>query len=180
MALAGVATCGFAVYYNTPWRHLWMAAAGGMAGHGLRFLALEAGWWLEAATFLGGLTVGASAGWMARFSKTPVAVLAFAGAVTMIPGLSLYGALAGALQLARQAGGADPGLVAATLGYSFQGCIVVSTLALGLILGARVVQALADKHDADEAAPPAAAEPVDQADSEMRPTESMLHDPDGG
>jgi uncharacterized membrane protein YjjP (DUF1212 family) len=180
MALAGVATCGFAVYYNTPWRHLWMAAAGGMAGHGLRFLALEAGWWPEAATFLGGLTVGASAGWMARFSKTPVAVLAFAGAVTMIPGLSLYGALAGALQLARQAGGADPGLVAATLGHTFQGWVVVSTLALGLILGARVVQALADKRDADEAVPPAAAEPVDQADSEMRPTESMLHDPDGG
>src|SRR5205085_10249055 len=29
MALAGVVTCGFAVFYNTPWRHLWMAAAGG-------------------------------------------------------------------------------------------------------------------------------------------------------
>ena len=29
-----------------------------MAGHGLRFLALEAGCSLEAATFLGGLAVG--------------------------------------------------------------------------------------------------------------------------
>jgi uncharacterized membrane protein YjjB (DUF3815 family) len=153
MALAGVVTCGFAVFYNTPWRHLWMAAAGGMAGHGLRFLALDAGCRLEAATFLGGLTVGAVSAWMARSSKTPVAVIAFAGAVTMIPGLSLYRALAGALQLARQAGSADPGTVAATLGNAFQGCLVVSALALGLILGARVVLALAGERGAS---PPAA------------------------
>src|SRR5206468_1258052 len=57
MALAGNVTCGFAVFYNTLWHLLWMAATGGMAGHGLRFLALEAGCWLEAATFLGGLAV---------------------------------------------------------------------------------------------------------------------------
>jgi uncharacterized membrane protein YjjP (DUF1212 family) len=150
MALAGAVTCGFAVFYNTPWRHLWMAAAGGMAGHGLRFLALEAGCRLEAATFLGGLTVGVISAWMAHSSKAPVAVIAFAGAVTMIPGLSLYRALAGALQLARQAGGADPGTVAATLGYTFQGCLVVGALALGLLLGARLVLALAG-----EQAPPA-------------------------
>jgi uncharacterized membrane protein YjjP (DUF1212 family) len=153
MALAGVATCGFAVFYNTPWRHLWMAAAGGMAGHGLRFLALEAGCRLEAATFLGGLTVGAVSAWMARSSKAPVAVIAFAGAVTMIPGLSLYRALAGALQLARQADGADPGTASATLGHAFQGCLVVSALGLGLILGARVVPALAGGRDSSAPRP---------------------------
>src|SRR5262249_5249645 len=97
MVLAGIVTCGFAVFYNTSWRQLWMALVGGMAGHGLRFVTLEMGGTLEAATFLGGLTVGIIAAWMARFSKTPVAVIAFAGAVTMIPGLSLYRALGGAL-----------------------------------------------------------------------------------
>jgi uncharacterized membrane protein YjjB (DUF3815 family) len=147
MALAGVVTCGFAVFYNTPWRHLWMAAAGGMAGHGLRFLALEAGCRLEAATFLGGLTVGAISAWMARASKAPVAVIAFAGAVTMIPGSSLYRALAGAVQLARQAEEADPGTVALTLGQGFLGGLVVSALALGLVLGARAVQGLAGERD---------------------------------
>jgi uncharacterized membrane protein YjjP (DUF1212 family) len=172
MALAGVVTCGFAVFYNTPWRHLWMAAAGGMVGHGLRFLALEAGWRLEAATFLGGLAVGAIAAGMARSSKAPVAVISFAGAVTMIPGLSLYRALGGALQLARQVGGTELGPVAATFGHTFQGCFVVSALALGLILGARVVQALVEerdaltavhtRHDVDEAAHPVGAEPVDR------------------
>ena len=96
MALAGVVTFGFAMFYNTAWRHLGMAVVGGMAGHGLRFLALQLDCWLEVATFLGGLTVGAGAAGMARSSKTPVAVIAFAGAVTMIPGLSLYRALGGA------------------------------------------------------------------------------------
>ncbi len=143
MALAGVATCGFAVFYNTPWRHLGWAAAVGMAGHGLRFLGLEAGCRLEAATFLGALTVGALSACMARFSKAPVAVIAFAGAVTMIPGLSLYRALGGALALARQGESADPGAAAVTFGHAFQGCLVVGALALGLILGTRVVQALA-------------------------------------
>jgi uncharacterized membrane protein YjjP (DUF1212 family) len=147
MALAGVVTCGFAVFYNTPWRHLWMAAAGGMAGHGLRFLGLEAGCRLEAATFLGGLTVGAISAWMARSSKAPVAVIAFAGAVTMIPGTSLYRALRGALQLARQAEGADPTRVTATLGHASQAGLVVSALALGLILGARGVLALVGEGD---------------------------------
>jgi uncharacterized membrane protein YjjP (DUF1212 family) len=142
MVLAGIATCGFAVFYNTAWRHLWMATAGGMAAHGLRFLALEAGCTLEAATFLGGLTVGVISAWMARFSNTPVAVIAFAGAVTMIPGLSLYRALAGALQLARAPDTADSGVVVATLGNALHGCLVVSALALGLIVGARALPAL--------------------------------------
>jgi uncharacterized membrane protein YjjP (DUF1212 family) len=111
MALAGIVTCGFAVFYNTAWRQLWMATLGGMAGHGLRFLAMEAGCRLEAATFLGGLAVGVISAWMTRSCKTPVAVIAFAGAVTMIPGLHLYRALAGALRLARLGERTDPGMV---------------------------------------------------------------------
>jgi uncharacterized membrane protein YjjP (DUF1212 family) len=147
MTLAAIVTSGFAVFYNTPWRRLWMAAAGGMVGHGLRFLALQAGCGLEAATFLGGLAVGVIAAWMARFSKTPVAVIAFAGAVTMIPGLSLYRALAGAVQLGRLPDIPDPGAAARTIGYAWQGCLVAGALALGLILGARVVQALPGRRD---------------------------------
>jgi uncharacterized membrane protein YjjP (DUF1212 family) len=168
MALAGVVTCGFAVYYNTATRHLWMAAVGGMVGHGLRYLALEAGCWPEAAAFLGGLAVGAVSAGMARLGKAPVAVIAFAGVVTMIPGLNLYGALAGALQLARLGYATDPATVARTLGHALQASLVVSGLALGLILGARAVRALTSErdaparphvgHDSDELSPPLAVE----------------------
>jgi uncharacterized membrane protein YjjP (DUF1212 family) len=145
--LAGIVACGFALFYNTAWRQLWMAILGGMTGHGLRFLALGAGCRLEVATFLGGLAVGGISAWIARSRKLPVAVIAFAGAVTMIPGLSLYRALVGALQLARLADTADPGRAAETLSNALQGSLVVSGLALGLILGARVVLALGSERN---------------------------------
>jgi len=186
MVLAGVATCGFAVFYNTPWQQLWMAVVGGMAGHGVRFLVLKAGCTLEAATFLGGLTVGAISAGMVRARNAPVAVIAFAGAVTMIPGLSLYRALAGALQLARNPGTADPGTVARTFENGLHGCLVVSALTLGLVVGARVVLALARDRDApigshrgvvaDGATRLVVAESSDQSDSAECVAENVLHD----
>jgi uncharacterized membrane protein YjjP (DUF1212 family) len=147
MLLAGIVTCGFAVLYNTPWMQVARAALGGMVGHGLRFLALEVGWTLEAATLLGGLAVGVVSAWIARSSRTPLAVIAFAGAVTMMPGLQMYRALAGALQLARLKNGTDLPAVAGTLGDAVQACLVVSALALGLIVGARTLLALVGARD---------------------------------
>jgi uncharacterized membrane protein YjjB (DUF3815 family) len=140
VVLAGVVTCGFAVFYNTAWRQVGLAAVGGMAGHGLRFLALEAGCRPEAATFLGGLAVGVVSGWMARSSRIPFAVIAFAGAVTMMPGLHIYRALVGTLQLARMTNETDPAAMAGTLGHASQSCLEVSGLVLGLVLGARLVR----------------------------------------
>jgi uncharacterized membrane protein YjjP (DUF1212 family) len=145
VALAAVVTCGFAVFYNTAWRQVGLAVLGGMAGHGLRFLALELGCTLEAATFLGGLAVGVVSGWMARKSTTPVAVLAFAGAVTMMPGLHMYRALGGALQLARLTNETDSAALAGTLGNASQACLVVSGLALGLVFGSRAVMSLGER-----------------------------------
>jgi uncharacterized membrane protein YjjB (DUF3815 family) len=112
-----------------------------MVGHGLRFLALEAGSTQEAATLLGGLAVGVVSAWIARSNKTPVAIIAFSGAVTMMPGLQLYRALSGALQLARFKGETDLPSVAETLGDASQAALVVSALALGVIVGSRIVSA---------------------------------------
>jgi uncharacterized membrane protein YjjP (DUF1212 family) len=142
MLLAGVVACGFAVFYNTAWAQLWMSAAGGMVGNGLRYVALDAGCRLDVASFLGGLAVGGVAAWLARYARTPVAVIAFAGAVTMMPGVSMYRALAGALRLAEQAEASDPAAVARTLASAFEACLVVSGLTLGLILGSRLVRAI--------------------------------------
>src|SRR5262249_34855155 len=125
MGLAGIVTCGFAVFYNSAWGHVLMASLGGMAGHGLRFLALRAGCTLEAATLLGGLTVGVVSACLGRWGNTPIAVISFAGAVTMIPGLDIYRAMAGALHMARMPDKIDSALVATTLGNASQACLVV-------------------------------------------------------
>lgn len=147
MILAGMVTCGFAVFYNTTWRLVGMAVVGGMIGHGLRYLALEEGCRLEVATFFGALAVGIVSGWIAQAGKIPFAIIAFAGAVTMMPGLHIYRALGGALQLARGTSAADSAALAGTLGNALQACLVVGGLAVGLILGARTVLALASNLD---------------------------------
>jgi uncharacterized membrane protein YjjP (DUF1212 family) len=184
MALAGIVTCGFAVFYNTSWRHLWMAVLGGMAGNGLRFLALEIGCTLEAATFLGGLAVGAISAWMARSARTPVAVIAFAGTVTMIPGLNLYRALAGAMQLARLPERADATVATATLSNALRAGLVIGGLTLGLILGARLVRAFTEERKPlgglrnqwphEEASRPAQASPGDEQASLLTNTTPSL------
>jgi uncharacterized membrane protein YjjP (DUF1212 family) len=142
MLLAGVVTCGFAALYNTSWRCLGLAAIGGMLGHGVRFLALEGDAHLEIATFFGGLTVGLIAGWLSRSVRVPAAIVAFAGAVTMMPGLAIFRALAGMLQLARSRGTSNLDVLAATCTNASQATITVGALALGVILGARAIPLL--------------------------------------
>jgi uncharacterized membrane protein YjjP (DUF1212 family) len=142
MLLAGIVTCGFAVFYNANWTHTGLAMLGGMAGHGTRYIALEMGCRLEAATFLGGFAVGIVAALIARSYKLPFAVVAFAGAVTMMPGLQIYRSLGGALQLARLRSEAELPLIANLSGNAMQSGLVVSALALGLIVAERVVPML--------------------------------------
>jgi len=139
MFLAGVVTCGFAMFYNASWPQIGMAIAGGMIGHGLRYVALEAGCRLEVATFVGSIAVGVIAAFIARNYKTPFAVIAFAGAVTMMPGLQMYRALGGALQLAHTKTAAESSLVAGALGNALQASFTVAALALGLVLGLRII-----------------------------------------
>jgi uncharacterized membrane protein YjjB (DUF3815 family) len=143
MLLAGVVTIGFAVYYNTAWAHVGLATIGGMAGHGLRFLALGAGWGLVPATFVGGAAVGVIAAWIGRSYRIPLAVAAFAGAVTMMPGLQIYRALSGSLRIARLNDAADRTLIAGTLGNALQSWLVVIALAIGLIIASRFALLLA-------------------------------------
>ena len=152
--LAAVVTIGFALYYNTDWGHIGIATAGGMAGHGLRFLALESGWGLVPATFLGGVAVGLVAAWASRSYKVPIAVMAFAGAVTMMPGVQIYRALSGSLRLARQDEAAGLPLIAGTLGDAFQACLIVIALAIGLIISSRFVLLMAREKSPERVARP--------------------------
>jgi uncharacterized membrane protein YjjP (DUF1212 family) len=142
MGLAALVTCGFALFYNATWQQTLLAAVGGMAGHGARFVALGFAIRVEIATLIGGLVVGAVAAWIGRKRMTPVAVIAFAGAVTMMPGVQMYRALAGTLKVSRLRGNADPELLAAAMGHAFQSAVVVLALALGLIIAEKAIERL--------------------------------------
>jgi uncharacterized membrane protein YjjP (DUF1212 family) len=145
MLLAGVVTCGFALAYNTEWSRVGLAMVGGMLGHGLRYLALDWGCTLGAATFLAGVTVGVVSAFIARNTRSPFAVIAFAGAVTMMPGLQIYRTLGGALVLARLNEAVDAPPVAEVVGNGLQACVVAGALALGLVCGQRLVSLVAGR-----------------------------------
>ena len=82
---------------------------------------------------------------IARGTKSPFAVIAFAGAVTMMPGVQFYRSLGGFLKLARLSDlGSDPSLEL-VLGNTSQACVVSGALALGLIVGLRVVSFVAGR-----------------------------------
>lgn len=140
LVLAGLVACGFAVFYNATWRQVGMAVVGGMAGNGLRDVALDARVPIDAATFLGGLTVGVASAAMARHVRTPVAIVAFAGAVTMMPGTYMYQALGGLLRLARL--DPDPAVTAEFSTNLARAFVLVTGLTLGLVLGARGTMAV--------------------------------------
>ncbi len=138
MLLAAVVTFGFAMYYNANWSQIRMAVVGGMIGHGIRYLALNSGCRLEVATFLGCLAIGIIASLTVRAHKVPFAVIAYAGAVTMMPGLQVYRTLGGLLQLARPSSEIDQLAIAATLGNAAQASLAIAAIALGLILADRM------------------------------------------
>jgi uncharacterized membrane protein YjjB (DUF3815 family) len=101
---------------------------------------------LDAATFLGGLGVGIVSAYIARWTKTPVAIIAYAGAVTMMPGLSIYRALGGLFQMARlHAAGRQ--MIAQTFGNALHACLVVGALALGLVIAMRLMEFVAGDRD---------------------------------
>jgi uncharacterized membrane protein YjjB (DUF3815 family) len=145
MLLAGVVTCGFAAAYNTEWSRVAPAMAGGMLGHGLRYLALLWGCPLSAATFVGGVTVGIVAAYIARTTRSPFAVVAFAGAVTMMPGVQIYRALGGALKLARLNEAVDAPPLGEVVGNGLQACVMAGALAVSVVVGARTFALLAGR-----------------------------------
>jgi uncharacterized membrane protein YjjB (DUF3815 family) len=144
VVLAGLVTCGFAVFYNTAWAQVGLAAVGGMAGHGLRFLALEAGCRLKWQRFwmpCGGRRLGLDV-LCARVRQDARRGDCIRRRRDYDAGVAHLSPLAGALQLARLTNETDPAAMAGTLGNAVQACLVVSGLALGLVLGARAVLAL--------------------------------------
>jgi len=137
VVLAGVAACGFAVFYNAPWRFVWVSIVCGMAGHGVRYVSLEY-LGIEIATLFASLAIGLIAGAAADRLRLPFSSVAFAGAVPMMPGVLIYQSFGGAMRLSSAGAAAEPALAAATLALFLKSFFVVGAMALGLLVGARV------------------------------------------
>jgi uncharacterized membrane protein YjjP (DUF1212 family) len=140
--LAGIASCGFGAFYNSPWRALGMSIGCGMVGHGVRFLCLGGSAGLPASTFMACGAIGILAGVAAHQLRLPFPNVAFAGAVPMMPGALIYRSIAGAAKLSMAGTGANPADATATLVTLLQALLVVGAMAGGLFAGALLASPL--------------------------------------
>ena len=136
VVLAGVASCGFGAFYNAPWRVLWTSIACGMVGHGIRYLCLHQGMPLEIATLFACVVIGFMAIRWVSSLRMPFEAVAFAGAVPMMPGVSMYRAIGSAMEVAMAGGHAPLDTLASTLSNMFQSVFVVGSMGMGLLVGA--------------------------------------------
>jgi uncharacterized membrane protein YjjP (DUF1212 family) len=136
-ALAGVAACGFAAFYNAPWRVLWVSSVCGMVGHGLRYVCLDY-LGVGISTLFACLAIGLIAGVAADRRRLPFSAVAFAGAVPMMPGVFIYQSIVGGMRLSAGGAAADPAVAAATLALSYSSMFVVGAMVIGLLVGERL------------------------------------------
>jgi uncharacterized membrane protein YjjP (DUF1212 family) len=138
VVLASVAAAGVGISYNSPARALWISILCGLVGHGLRFICMKQGIGLAAATLVGCFAIGVISDIAVKRLRLPFTAVAFAGAVTMMPGLLLYESIVGAIRLGIVGKEGDAMLVTATFAPLFRAILVVSAMTIGLLLGARV------------------------------------------
>lgn len=87
---AGVAVAAFGAFFSLPWSLLAAPVVVGMVCHGSRWLVLESGGGVVAATLLACLISGSVMTVLARKLKLPFAALAFASVVSMMPGIFVF------------------------------------------------------------------------------------------
>ncbi|MDB5815986.1 MAG: yjjP [Rhodocyclales bacterium] len=136
--LAGIAACGFGAVYNAPWPVLWTSILCGMLGHGIRYLGLEYGVGLAMSTLIACLAIGVVAASFVERLRVPFAAVAFASAVPMMPGVLMFRAIGGVMEISLASTQASPALVASTFANIFTAVFVVGAMCVGLLMGGKV------------------------------------------
>jgi uncharacterized membrane protein YjjB (DUF3815 family) len=142
LPLSGMAACGFGIFYNSPWRVLWISIACGMVGHGTRYVCLIAGLGLPLATFLACTVIGLLAGIAVIRPRLSFSSAAFAAAVPMMPGTLIYRSIAGAAAFASAGTDASVSQLISTVALFLEASLVVGGMVFGLLLGAFVASSV--------------------------------------
>jgi uncharacterized membrane protein YjjP (DUF1212 family) len=138
VVLAGAASGGFAAFQNAPWRVVWVSVACGAIGYAIRAIGLAFGFGLAPASLAACCAIGIAAGVSSSRLQLPFAAAAFAGAAPLMPGMLIYGSIAGAVRMAKAGSGADPALAVAMLSPLVEAAFVVGAMVSGLVIGARL------------------------------------------
>ena len=125
---SAVGVAGFAVLFNSPWRVAVTAGVIGMIANTARFVAVDRGMPVQAATAIAAFLVGCLAAFAARGGRLPVITLSVPSVLVMIPGVAAHEAL---VSLNR-------GDYAAATAGILQVTLVVLSIMVGLV-GAKLV-----------------------------------------
>jgi uncharacterized membrane protein YjjP (DUF1212 family) len=137
---AGVAVAAFGTFFNMPWRVLPIPIGIGMLAHGTRWLLMA--WGASpaagalAASFVAGLVVTP----LAARLKLPFAGFAFASVVSLVPGLYLFEAAAGLMELISQGADSPAALLVQAVTDAMTALLIILGMTTGLVLPRLVLQ----------------------------------------
>ena len=128
---AGLAAASYPVYFSMPYRMIGWPLAAGMLAHAAHWWALTE--WkvgLPTAALMACLLAGFLLIPVAHFLRMPFAAIGFASVVAMVPGVYVFRALSGTLQLQNT----TSSVLAATVSDAAVATLVVAGMAIGLVV----------------------------------------------
>lgn len=131
---AGVAVSAFGAFFSLPWALLAAPVAVGMIGHGSRWLILENGGGVVAATLVACLIAGSAMTLLAHRLKLPFAALAFASVVSMMPGIFVFKLAASLVDIYAAGSQATLPMLLAAVSNGTGALMIVLAMTLGLIV----------------------------------------------
>ncbi len=128
------AAAGFGVLFNFGLRALpWCAAAGALALL-VRTVGLEAGWSLEAASFVAAAAVALAVRLLLPLQRQAGGAMALAGCIPMVPGSFFAQAILGLMGLTSAQGAEAASLLATTVEYGLRVLFTVGAIGAGLTI----------------------------------------------
>lgn len=127
-----LAACGFGILFNFGWRDLPWCGTSGAIALATRTLAQEAGWSLEAASFVAAVAVGCGAQLLHRRLGFGTNALAAAGCIPMVPGLFAAQGILGLYALTAPRPNDPVGTLVTSMEFTLRAVFTIGAIGTGL------------------------------------------------